>query len=68
MISMRNQLEALNRLRAYYLGKLDAYENAMKLVDPRFSDTIKGIIHDVQRSLDFYDREIEKFKEELTSK
>ena len=65
---MTNQLEALNRLREYYLGKLDAYENAMKLVDHRFSDTIKGIIHDVQVSLDFYNREIEKFKEELTSK
>jgi len=65
---MTSQLEALNRLREYYLGKLDAYENAMKLVDPRFSDTIKGIIHDVQVSLDFYNREIAKFKEELTNK
>ena len=65
---MTNQLEGLNRLREYYLGKLDAYENAMNLVDPRFSDTIKGIINDVQRSLDFYNREIEKFKESLTSK
>ena len=65
---MTNQLEALNRLREYYLGKLDAYENAMKLVDPRFSGTIKEIINDVQRSLDFYDREIAKFKEGLTSK
>ena len=65
---MTNQLEGLNRLREYYLGKLDAYENAMRLVDPRFSDTIKGIINDVQRSLDFYNREIEKFKEELISK
>ena len=68
MRSMRNQLEGLNRLRAYYLGKLDAYENAMKLVDPRFIDTMDGIIHDVQVSLDFYNREIEKFKEELISK
>jgi len=65
---MTSQLEALNRLREYYLGKLDAYENAMKLVDPRFSDTIKGIIHDVQVSLDFYNREIAKFKEELINK
>ena len=65
---MTSQLEALNRLREYYLGKLDAYENAMKLVDPRFSDTIKGIIHDVQVSLDFYNREIAKFKEELITK
>jgi len=65
---MTSQLEALNRLREYYLGKLDAYENAMKLVDPRFSDTIKGIIHDVQVSLDFYNREIEKFKEALITK
>lgn len=68
MRSMTNQLEGLNRLREYYLGKLDAYENAMKLVDHRFSHTIKKIINDVQRSLDFYDREIEKFKEGLTSK
>ena len=65
---MRDQLEGLNRLREYYLGKLDAYENAMKLVDHRFSDTIKGIINDVQRSLDFYNREIEKFKEALITK
>ena len=65
---MTNQLEALNRLREYYLGKLDAYENAMKLVDPRFSGTIKGIIDDVKASIAFYDREIEKFKEGLTSK
>jgi len=65
---MTSQLEALNRLREYYLGKLDAYENAMKLVDPRFSDTIKGIIHDVQVSLDFYNREIAKFKEALITK
>ena len=65
---MRNQLEGLNRLREYYLGKLDAYENAMKLVDPRFIYTFKEIIHDVQVSLDFYNREIEKFKEELINK
>ena len=65
---MRDQLEALNRLREYYLGKLDAYENAMKLVDPRFSGTIKEIINDVQRSLDFYDREIAKAKEALITK
>ena len=65
---MRHQLEGLNSIREYYLGKLDAYENAMKLVDHRFSGTIKEIINDVQRSLDFYDREIAKFKEGLTSK
>lgn len=65
---MTNQLEALNLLREYYLGKLFAYNNAMNLVDPRFSGTIKEIINDVQVSLDFYNREIEKFKEELTSK
>ena len=65
---MTSQLEALNSLREYYLGKLFAYNNAMNLVDPRFSGTIKGIINDVQLSLDFYNREIEKFKEELTSK
>ena len=65
---MTNQLEALIRLREYYLGELFAYNNAMNLVDPRFSGTIKGIIHDVQVSLDFYNREIEKFKESLTSK
>ena len=65
---MTNQLEALNRLREYYLGELFAYNNAMNLVDPRFSGTIKGIINDVQVSLDFYNREIEKFKESLTSK
>lgn len=68
MTSMRNQLEALNRLREYYLGKLDAYENAMKLVDPRHGDTIHAIINDVQVALDFYNREIEKFKEELINK
>lgn len=65
---MRSQLEGLNRLREYYLGKLDAYENAMKLVDPRFSGTIHGIIDDVKASIAFYDREIAKFKEGLTSK
>lgn len=65
---MRHQLESLNRLREYYLGKLDAYENAMNLVDPRFSGTLKGIIDDVKASIAFYDREIEKFKEELISK
>ena len=65
---MTTQLESLNRLREYYLGKLFAYNNAMYLVDPRFSGTIKEIINDVQVSLDFYNREIEKFKEELTSK
>jgi len=65
---MTNQLEGLNRLREYYLGKLDAYENAMKLVDPRFSGTIHGIIDDVKASIAFYDREIAKFKEGLTSK
>ena len=65
---MTSQLEALNRLREYYLGKLDAYENAMKLVDPRFSGTLKEIIHDVQVSLDFYNREIAKFKEALITK
>ena len=65
---MRNQLEALNRLREYYLGKLDAYENAMKLVDPRHVDTIHVIINDVKDALDFYNREIEKFKEELINK
>ena len=65
---MRHQLESLNSIREYYLGKLDAYENAMNLVEPKFSGTIKGIIDDVQRSLDFYNREIEKFKEELINK
>ena len=40
----------------------------MNLVDPRFSGTLKEIIHDVQVSLDFYNREIEKFKEELINK
>ena len=65
---MTNQLEALNRLREYYLGKLDAYENATNLVEPKFSGTIKGIIDDVKASIAFYDREIEKFKEELTIK
>ena len=65
---MTNQLEGLNRLREYYLGKLAAYENSMKLVDPRYGDTIKGIIDDVKASIAFYDREIAKFKEELTSK
>ena len=65
---MRHQLESLNSIREYYLGKLDAYENAMNLVEPKFSGTIKGIINDVQRSLDFYNREIAKFKEELINK
>ena len=65
---MRHQLESLNSIREYYLGKLDAYENAMNLVEPKFSGTIKGIIDDVKASIAFYDREIEKFKEELTSK
>lgn len=65
---MRHQLEALNRLREYYLGKLDAYENAMKLVDPRHGDTIHGIIDDVKAAIAFYDREIEKFKEALINK
>ena len=60
---MTSQLEGLNRLREYYLGKLDAYENAMKLVDPRYGDTIHGIIDDVKASIAFYDREIAKFKE-----
>ena len=68
MRSMRNQLEGLNSIREYYLGKLDAYENAMKLVDPRFSDTINEIIHDVQTSLDFYTREISQIEESLKSK
>ena len=62
---MRNQLE---RLREYYLGKLDAYENAMKLVDPRHVGTIHVIINDVKAELDFYNREIEKFKKELINK
>ena len=65
---MRDQLEGLNSIREYYLGKLDAYDNAMKLVDPRFIYTIHGIIDDVKASIAFYDREIEKAKEELTSK
>ena len=65
---MRHQLEGLNSLREYYLGKLDAYENAMNLVEPKFSGTIKGIIDDVKASIAFYDREIEKFKEELINK
>ena len=65
---MRYQLEGLNRLREYYLGKLFAYNNAMNLVDPRFIGTLKEIINDVQFSIDFYDRAIEKFKEELTNK
>ena len=65
---MRHQLESLNSIREYYLGKLDAYENAMNLVEPKFSGTIKGITDDVKASIAFYDREIEKFKEELTSK
>ena len=65
---MTNQLEALNRLREYYLGELFAYNNAMNLVDPRFSGTIKEIIHDVQVSIDFYNREIEIFKKELINK
>ena len=63
---MRNQL--LERIREYYLGKLDAYENAMKLVDPRHVDTIHVIINDVKGALDFYNREIEKFKKELINK
>ena len=62
---MRHQLEGLNSLREYYLGKLDAYENAMKLIDPRYGDTIHGIIDDVKASIAFYDREIEKSKEAL---
>ena len=65
---MRPQLEGLKCLREYYFGKLDAYENAMKLIDPRYGDTIKGIIDDVKASIAFYDREIEKFKEELINK
>ena len=65
---MRDQLEALNSLREYYFGKLDAYENAMKLVDHRYGDTIHGIIDDVKASIAFYDREIAKFKEELINK
>ena len=65
---MGHQLEELNSLREYYLGELFAYNNAMNLVDPRFSGTIKEIINDVQRSLDFYNREIELFKEELINK
>ena len=65
---MTSQLEGLNSIREYYLGKLDAYENAMKLVDPRFSSTIHGIIDDVKASIAFYDREIAKAKEALTSK
>ena len=65
---MRDQLEGLNSIREYYLGKLDAYENAIKLVDPRFSDTIHGIIDDVKASISFYEREIAKFKQALTSK
>ena len=65
---MRHQLEGLNSIREYYLGKLDVYENVMKLVDSRFSDTIHGIIDDVKASIAFYNREIAKFKEELTSK
>ena len=65
---MRNQLEGLNSIREYYIGKLEAYENAMKLLDPRYGDAIHGIIHDVKASIAFYDREIEKFKEELTIK
>ena len=40
----------------------------MNLVDPRFSGTIKEIIDDVKASIAFYDREIEKAKEELISK
>ena len=65
---MRHQLEGLNRLREYYLGKLEAYENAMKLVDPRFIDTMNALIDDVKASIAFYEREIEKFKEELINK
>lgn len=65
---MGHQLEELNRLREYYLGELFAYNNTMNLVDPRFSGTIKEIINDVQRSLDFYNREIELFKEALITK
>ena len=65
---MTNQLEALNSLREYYLGELFAYNNAMNLVDPRFSGTIKEIIGDVKASIAFYDREIAKFKEGHTSK
>lgn len=65
---MRPQLEGLKCLREYYFGKLDAYENAMKLVDPRHGDAIHGIINDVKVALDFYNREIEKFKEELINK
>ena len=65
---MTSQLEGLNSIREYYLGKLDAYENAMNLVEPKFSGTIKGIIDDVKASIAFYDREIEKAKESLTNK
>ena len=65
---MRHQLEGLNSIREYYIGKLEAYENAMKLIDPRYGDTIHGIIDDVKASIAFYDREIAKFKEEITSK
>ena len=65
---MRHQLESLNSIREYYLGKLDAYENAMNLVEPKFSGTIKGIIDDVKASIAFYDREIAKFKEALITK
>jgi len=65
---MTSQLEALNSLREYYLGKLFAYNNAMNLVDPRFSGTLKEIINDVQVSIDFYNSAIEKFKEERTNK
>ena len=65
---MRHQLEGLNRLREYYLGKLDAYENAMKLVDHRFIDTMNALIDDVKASIAFYEREIAKFKEELINK
>ena len=65
---MERCLEALKLTREHYLGKLAAYKNAMDLVDPRFSDTIHGIIHDVQEELDFYNREISKSEESLTSK
>lgn len=65
---MEHHLESLKLMREYHLGKLFAYSNVMKLVDPRFSDTINEIIHDVQTSLDFYTREISQIEESLKSK
>ena len=65
---MKDQLEKLRRSRDYYLGKKDAFARAIGIVDRTAKDTIRDMMSIARDEAEFYNREISKIEESLTSK